>query len=100
MSPQDKSLWLKAAVAGACVEAATWLLPVWASRASPAHPEDTIPMFVFELTQMPSILLVYLLIPLTPSRSLDVVPYAVTSVVQGFLFAVLGRFLLYSAKKK
>ena len=107
MSPQNKSLWLKSAKVGVCIEGATWLLPVWASRASPAHPEDTIPMFVFGITQIPSVLLVFLLLPLMrllgipPDTTISyVVTYAVTSIFQGFLFATLAYFLLYRPEKK
>jgi hypothetical protein len=107
MSPQGKLLWLKSAIVGACIEGATWLLPVWASRASPAHPEDTIPMFVFGITQIPSVLLVFLLLPLMrllgipPDTTLSyVVTYAVTSIFQGFLFAALAYFLLCRPEKK
>jgi hypothetical protein len=105
MSPQDKSLWLKAAIAGACLEASTWVLPFWAGRASPAHPEDTVPMFVFGITQIPSILLGFLLIPFMhfigiPPVTSIIVSSGVTSVVQGFLFAVLAYVLLYGREKK
>src|SRR2546429_8786882 len=101
MSPEEKSLRVRAATVGACIEAATWLLPLWASRASPAHPEDTIPMFVFGITQIPGILLLYLLIPLArlmgiPSGSVEmIVSYAATSLTQGFLFALLAYILLH-----
>jgi len=82
-----------------------WFLPVWASRAAPVHPEDTIPMFAFGITQIPSVLLVYLLLPLTrllgisPDAS-SIISYVVTSVVQSFLFAVLAYFLLFRPAKK
>src|SRR5260370_39241109 len=107
MSPQNKSLWLKSAKVGVCIEGATWLLPVWASRASPAHPEAPIPMFVFGITQIPSVLLVFLLLPLMrllgipPDTTISyVVTYAVTSILHGFLVATLAYFLLYRPEKK
>jgi hypothetical protein len=89
---------------GGCIEASTWLLCLWAARASPAHPEDTIPMVVFNITQIPSIFLGYLLMPLTRLIGLSqeasaVLSSAIMSVVQGFLFAVLAYFFAYKPQK-
>ena len=104
MSPQEKSVRVKALIVGGFIEAATWLLWLWAVRTWPAHPEDTIPMFVFAITQIPSILLVYLFLPLMrfmglPLDAAGVVAYAVISVVQGFLFAVLAYILVFRPVK-
>ena len=64
MSPQERSLRAKAATVGVCIEAVTWLLLFWAMRISPENPEDTLPMWLFGATQFPSILLLFLLLPL------------------------------------
>ncbi len=71
MSAREKSLRLKAAILGGCMEAATWLLWLWAVRSWPEHPEDTLPMMLFTFTQFPSILLVVLFVVLTSAIHLN-----------------------------
>ena len=105
LSRRYKSVLLRAAIVGVVIEAATWLLWLWAIRVSPEHAEDTIPMFVFATTQIPSILLLYVLLPLArligiPPGTSYIVSYVMTSAVQGFLFAVLAYFLLVRPEKK
>lgn len=105
LSRRHESVLLRAAIVGVFIEAATWLLWLWAIRVSREHAEDTIPMFVFAITQIPSILLLYLLLPLArligiPLGTSYIISYAVTLAVQGFLFAVLAYFLLVRPEKK
>jgi hypothetical protein len=103
MSVRNK-LWLKAAIVGGCIESAAWLLCLWADCGWPAHPEDTIPMLMFNITQIPSIFLGGLLLPLMrligiPDTGSAVISSIVISVVQAFIFAVLTHLLLYKPEK-
>ena len=107
MSAREKSLRLKAAILGGCMEAATWLLWLWAVRSWPEHPEDTLPMMLFGFTQLPSILLVLAFAYLGSAihnpafnSTLIAISYAATSVVQAFLFAVYWYIMLYRPEKK
>jgi hypothetical protein len=107
MSAREKSLRLKAAILGGCMEAATWLLWLWAVRLSPEHAEDTLPMMLFGFTQFPSILLVLPFAALASTihnpgftSAIMVISYGATSVVQAFLFAVYWYIMLYRPEKK
>jgi len=105
MSPQEKSLRVKAVTVGGCIEAATWLLPFWANRIWPEHPEDTLPMLLFGFTQFPGILAVFVCWPMLrvigiTDKVSGVISSAVTSVAQAFFFAVFAYILLYRPKKR
>jgi len=106
MLAREKSLRLKAAILGGCMEAATWLL-LWAVRLSPEHAEDTLPIMLFGFTQFPSILLVLPFAALASAihnpgftSAIMVISYGATSVVQAFLFAVYWYIMLYRPEKK
>ena len=104
MLPQEKSLRIKAAIVGGCMEASAWLLWFWAPYAWPEHPEDSIQMWGFYITQFPSIILAYLLVvPFTRFigyAALNVIALGATSIAQAFLFAVYAYIMLYRPEKK
>jgi hypothetical protein len=107
MSAREKSLQLKAVILGGFMEAATWLLWLWAVRSWPEHPEDDLPMMLFRFTQFPSILLVLPFAALASAANkpafdsaMIVISYGSASVVQAFLFAVYGYIMLYMPDKK
>jgi hypothetical protein len=111
MSAREKSLRLKAVILGGCMEAATWLLWLWAVRSWPEHPEDTLPMMLLTFTQFPSILLVVLFVVLASAihaihlnpafdSAIIVISYGTMTVMQAFLFAVYWYIMLYRPEKK
>lgn len=90
---------------GAGIEAATWLLWLWAGIAWPAHPEDTIPMWMFGITQLPGILLVFVLLPAAGGIGISetnglTISYVIASIVQAAVFTLLVYVLFLKPEKR